>query len=176
MAERREVAVFGGGCFWCTEAIFKMLKGVHSVLPGYSGGKIAHPSYEDVSAGSTGHAEVVRIEFDPEVITYEDLLTVFFATHDPTTPNRQGNDVGSQYRSMVLFTTPEQKEKAQAYLATIKGAVTEVKSFAKFFEAESYHHDYYNRNRNKPYCQVVINPKLQKVKEKFAALLMEQSA
>ena len=169
----KEIAVFGGGCFWCTEAVFKMLKGVTTVLPGYSGGSIENPTYEQVSSGNTGHAEVIYIEFDPTLVKYETLLTVFFGSHDPTTLNRQGNDVGTQYRSAVFYTTPEQKEIAEKIVKGIDGAVTEIVHFNKFYKAESYHEDYYARNKDAPYCQVIINPKLEKVQRKFADLLVD---
>lgn len=171
-----KMAIFGGGCFWCTEAIYKMLKGVVSVEPGYAGGTSPDPTYDDVSSGHTGHAEVIKVEYDPELISYNDLLSVFFATHDPTTLNRQGNDVGTQYRSIILA-DDEQKKEAEAYLRELDGAangdpiVTEVKLLEKFYPAESYHRDYYARNQDKPYCQLVISPKVKKAKEKFARLL-----
>lgn len=173
-----QTAVFGGGCFWCTEAVFKMLKGVKSVTPGYAGGTLENPTYEDVSSGASGHAEVIRVEFDPEEISYRDLLTVFFGTHDPTTLNRQGNDVGAQYRSIVLYTSEEQKLEAEKFIDEINMShkegdpvVTAVEPLTTFYEAEDYHKDYYTKNPNQGYCQVVINPKLKKVQEKFAALL-----
>lgn len=169
----KEIAVFGGGCFWCTEAVFKMLKGVSTVLPGYSGGSVENPTYDQVSTGNTGHAEVIYIEFDPSLVKYETLLTVFFGSHDATTLNRQGNDVGTQYRSAVFYTTPEQKEIAEKIVKGIDGAVTEITPLKKFYKAESYHEDYYARNKDAPYCQVVINPKLEKVQRKFADLLIE---
>jgi peptide-methionine (S)-S-oxide reductase len=181
-----EIAVFGGGCFWCTEAVFKMLNGVASVTPGYAGGSMDKPGYEDVSSGRTGHAEVVRIAFDPAQVAYETLLTVFFATHDPTTLNRQGSDIGTQYRSIILYTTDGQKAAAERFIADLNASaekgrrvVTEVKPLGAppvggFFAAEEYHKDYYARNAAQPYCQVVINPKLKKVQEKFAALLDQQ--
>ncbi|MBI3589098.1 MAG: peptide-methionine (S)-S-oxide reductase MsrA [Candidatus Liptonbacteria bacterium] len=178
---RKEVAIFGGGCFWCTEAVFQSLKGVISVLPGYAGGLPADgklSTYEEVCSGRTGHAEVIKIEFDPELIKYETLLTVFFATHDPSTPNRQGNDVGEQYRSTILYSTEEQREEAEKFIEELEKSskeggeiVTEVKPLKEFYEAEDYHKNYYKRNSSAPYCQVVINPKLQKVQEKFAELL-----
>lgn len=180
MQSKIEIAIFGGGCFWCTEAVFKMLRGVVSVTPGYTGGpaKRGGPTYSEVSTGKTGHAEAVRIEYDPAQISYDDLLTVFFATHDPTTLNRQGADVGTQYRSVVLYTTEEQKATAEKRIAELnastekgKPIVTEVKSFEQFYEAENYHRDYYANNPDQPYCQVVINPKLKKVKKQFADLL-----
>lgn len=170
---KKEIAVFGGGCFWCTEAVFKMLKGVSVVLPGYSGGSIENPTYEQVSGGKTGHAEVIYIEYDPSLVKYETLLTVFFGSHDPTTRDRQGNDVGTQYRSVIFYTTPEQKEIAEKVVKEIEGAVTVVQSFDKFYKAEDYHQDYYARNKDAPYCQAVINPKLEKVQRKFADLLTE---
>ena len=164
-------AVFGGGCFWCTEAVFKMLKGVISVLPGYSGGRTENPTYEQVSAGNTGHAEVIHIEYDPNLVSYKTLLTVFLGSHDPTTLNRQGNDVGTQYRSVIFYTTPLQKEVAEKAIGEIDGAVTEIAPLDKFYKAENYHEDYYARNKNAPYCQIIINPKLEKVQKEFANLL-----
>ena len=170
-----EKAIFGGGCFWCTEAVFRELKGVQSVVPGYAGGDKKDPSYKDVSSGHTGHAEVIKIEFDPSQISYEDLLTVFFATHDPTTLNRQGADEGTQYRSIILHTTPEQKQQAEEFIKKLNAdgppVVTELKPFEQFYEAEEYHHDYYKRNPEKAYCQIVINPKLEKLKKRFNELL-----
>ena len=170
---KKEIAVFGGGCFWCTEAVFKMLRGVSVVLPGYSGGPTENPTYEQVIACNTGHAEVIYIEYDPSLVKYETLLAVFFGSHDPTTLNRQGNDVGTQYRSVVFYTTPEQKEIAEKTVKEIEGAVTEIVPFKKFYKAEDYHEDYYARNKDAPYCQVIINPKLEKVQRKFADLLIE---
>lgn len=195
MPQTNQIIVFGGGCFWCTEAVFKMLKGVISVTPGYSGGhkeNLPRPegpgsrpasvglgtTYEEVSGGETGHAEVIKIKYDEEKISFRDLLTVFFATHDPTTPNRQGNDVGAQYRSIILYTTEEQKREAEEFIKELnesgqegKEIVTELKLLDKFYEAENYHKDYYERNKNAPYCQVIINPKLKKVQEQFTKLL-----
>ena len=175
---KKEIAVFGGGCFWCTEAVFKELRGVRAVMPGYAGGNNPDPAYEEVSSGATGHAEVIRIEFDPAAIRFRDLLTVFFATHDPTTPNRQGNDVGTQYRSVVLYTTSDQRKEAEDFIAALNASspngapiVTEIKPLEKFYEAEQYHRDYYEKNKSQPYCQIVINPKLEKVQKEFAALL-----
>lgn len=173
-----EIAVFGGGCFWCTEAVFKMLKGIKKVTPGYSGGKTENPTYLDVGAGMTDHAEVIQIEFDPSLISFRDLLTVFFGTHDPTTPNRQGNDVGTQYRSVIFYTNESQKTEAENFIYEIndsstggKTIVTEVTKFEKFYPAEGYHQDYYAKNPTNRYCEIIINPKLQKVQEKFADLL-----
>jgi len=172
------IAVFGGGCFWCTEAVFRMLRGVISVTPGYAGGTLPNPTYEQIFGGKTGHAEVVRIEYNPFDISYNDLLTVFFATHDPTTPDRQGNDIGTQYRSLILYTADEQKAQAEQFIkhlneSTPEGApiVTAVEPLEQFYEAEDYHKNYYTRNTAQPYCQIVINPKLEKVQKQFAALL-----
>lgn len=178
---KKEIAVFGGGCFWCTEAIFKMMRGVYSVAPGYAGGTTENPTYEQVSSGTTGHAECVRIEYDPEQVKYRDLLTVFFGSHDPTTVNRQGPDTGTQYRSVIFTTTPEQKAEAEAVIAEInasatRGApiVTDVEPLTAFYEAENYHHDYFANHKEASYCQLVINPKLEKVRQKFAALLQDK--
>jgi peptide-methionine (S)-S-oxide reductase len=173
-----ETAIFGGGCFWCTEAVFKMLKGVHSVEPGYAGGTTENPTYESVSTGNTGHAEAIRIEFDPALVSYKNLLTVFFGSHDATQVNRQGNDVGTQYRSIVLYTTPTQKMEAEDFIAELDASAkdgdaiaTTVEPLTKFWPAESYHKDYYANNQNQGYCQVIIAPKLQKVQKEFADLL-----
>ena len=166
-----EKAIFGGGCFWCTEAVFKSLKGVSRVLPGYAGGIEADATYEKVSSGTTNHAEVIYIEYNPVEIKYHDLLTIFFVSHDPTTPNRQGNDVGTQYRSVIFYATDSQKREAEKFIKNINGAVTEVVPLKEFFEAESYHQNYYESHKDAPYCQVVINPKLDKVKDKFSELM-----
>lgn len=170
--------VFGGGCFWCTEAVFKMLRGVQLVLPGYSGGHVENPTYEQVSTGTTGHAEVVKIDYDPEQVKFRDLLTIFFASHDPTTPDRQGQDIGPQYRSVIFYQEEEQKQGVEKFIKEINesnehGApvITQVEPLQSFYEAEDYHRDYFAKNPDKPYCQVVINPKLQKVKEHFSELL-----
>lgn len=175
---KTEIAVFGGGCFWCTEAVFRMFDGVISVGPGYAGGTVENPTYEQVCSGTTGHAECIRIEYDPAKITYENLLTVFFGSHDPTTTNRQGNDTGTQYRSVIFFTTLEQEASAKKFIAEIntsnyegKDIVTELVPLSKFYPAESYHLAYYERNKSQPYCQVIINPKLEKVQKMFADLL-----
>lgn len=167
-----EKAVFGGGCFWCTEAVFKMLNGVEKVLPGYSGGTVMNPTYKQVSGGETGHAEVIYIEYDPNKISYRDLLTVFFASHDPTTVNRQGNDVGSQYRSVIFYTNEDQKREASEFIKELD-AVTELKPLQEFFEAENYHHDYYQAHKGEQYCKIIINPKLEKVQKNFANLLKQ---
>ena len=178
MEKNLEIAVFGGGCFWCTEAIFTRLRGVESVQSGYAGGHTDNPSYEQVSMGRTGHAEAIQIEFDPSIIKFTNLLNVFFATHDPTTLNRQGNDVGEQYRSAVFYTSDEQKKDAKEFIKKLEDdetyddpVVTEVTKLNKFWPAESYHQRYYELNENKPYCQIVINPKIAKLRAKFAPLL-----
>jgi peptide-methionine (S)-S-oxide reductase len=179
---KNEIAVFGGGCFWCTEAVFEGLKGVFSVMPGYTGGPSTGsgqaPTYEEVCSGTTGHAEVIRIEFNPAEIAYSDLLTVFFATHDPTTRNRQGNDVGTQYRSVIFYTSDGQKKKAAQFIKELdasdpkgKPVVTELEPLKDFYAAEEYHRRYYRNNTTEPYCQVVISPKLSKLKERFHELL-----
>jgi peptide-methionine (S)-S-oxide reductase len=171
-------AVFGGGCFWCAEAVFQMLKGVSSVESGYAGGAKDNPSYEQVSNGTTGHAEVIRVTYDPSVVSYEDLLTVFFGSHDPTTPNRQGADVGEQYRSVIFYETGEEKEVAEKLIKEVNESlkdgtrvVTQVVPFEKFYSAESYHKNYYKENTSAPYCQIVIEPKIEKVRKRFAELL-----
>lgn len=173
-----EKAVFGGGCFWCTEAVFKMLKGVKTVLPGYTGGTVKNPTYEQVCGGKTGHAEAIQITYDPQLITYRDLLTVFFGSHDPTTVNRQGPDVGTQYRSAIFYTTPEQKKVSEAFIKETnsssklgKPIVTEVIPLDVFYAAENYHRDYFATHPGNPYCELVINPKLEKVQKEFANLL-----
>lgn len=177
----KEKAVFGGGCFWCTEAVFNLMKGVSEVYPGYAGGTVPNPTYEQVCTGDTGHAEVVVVEYDPTQVSYKDLMTVFFASHNPTEKNRQGADVGTQYRSSIFYTTPSQKEEAEKYIQEInatsggKPIVTEVEPLTEVYKAESYHKDYYANHSTAGYCQLVINPKLDKVKEKFASLLKEQS-
>lgn len=172
-----QVGVFGGGCFWCTEAVFEMLRGVISVAPGYAGGHTKNPTYDEVCSGETGHAEVIRVEFDPLIISYNDLLTIFFASHDPTTLNRQGNDIGTAYRSIILYTSEEQKEKAEAYVKSLnadgKKVVTEVVPLEKFNEAEAYHHHYFQTHPDQAYCQFVINPKYEKVKAKFQSLMKD---
>ena len=175
-----EKAIFGGGCFWCTEAVFKMLRGVSKVLSGYAGGGAEDATYEKVSGGNTGHAEVIYIEYDPKQVSYNDLLTVFFASHDPATLNRQGNDIGLQYRSVIFYTTEEQKKEAEKFITEVNASsskgvsvVTELKPFDKFYEAENYHHDYFANNKNASYCQIVINPKLEKVQKEFANLFKD---
>lgn len=174
----KEIVVFGGGCFWCTEAVFKLLKGVVSVEPGYAGGQKENPTYEEVVSHTSDHAEVVKIAFNPEKISFTELLTVFFATHNPTTLNRQGGDVGPQYRSMILYTTEAQKNAAKDFIEKLNGSspkgkivVTEVRHLGAFFPAEKEHVDYYKNHPEARYCQVAINPKLEKVQRKFAKLL-----
>jgi peptide-methionine (S)-S-oxide reductase len=177
-----EKAVFAGGCFWCTEAVFKMLKGVESVVPGYTGGTVENPTYERISLGKTGHAEAVEITYDPSKVRFEDLLTVFFGSHDPTTKDRQGNDVGTQYRSVIFYTNGTQKAAAEKLIADINASskdgapvVTEVVPLTTFYPAEDYHRDYYERNKfSNPYCEIVINPKLEKVVRKYGEFLKEQ--
>jgi peptide-methionine (S)-S-oxide reductase len=173
-----ETAVLGGGCFWCTEAVFDELRGVRSVVSGYAGGSLQNPAYEQVCSGQTGHAEVIRIEFDPAEIAYKDLLTVFFATHDPTTLNQQGNDVGTQYRSTILYASEQQKRDAEAFIKELNDShtfgrpvVTTVEPLGAFYPAEDYHQKYYQKNPYQPYCQFAIPPKLHKLHKQFTKLL-----
>lgn len=201
MDKKTEIAVFGGGCFWCTEAVFRELRGVIAVMPGYAGGPSIPrssgrdggpeglatssgqaPTYDEVCSGKTGHAEVIRIEYKPVEIKFSDLLTVFFATHDPTTPNRQGNDVGTQYRSVILYTSKGQKKQAEEFIKKLnestpegKDIVTEVKPLDKFYEAEEHHREFYKKNPSEAYCQIVINRKLEKLQKEFAELLKNKS-
>lgn len=168
--------MFGGGCFWCTEAAFERVKGVVQVTPGYAGGREERPTYESVSAGETGHAEVIRVEYDPAEVNYRDLLTVFFAVHDPTTRNRQGNDIGPQYRSVILYATEEQQREAERMMAELdqgekRKIVTQVEELEDFYPAEAYHRQYYRQNPSQAYCQIVISPKLKKLQERYARLL-----
>lgn len=174
------VALFGNGCFWCTEAIFQQLKGVKKVTSGYSGGHVENPSYEEVCRKTTGHAEAIKIEYDPSLISYDKLLEVFWKTHDPTTLNRQGNDVGPQYRSVIFFLTPEQQEKAQHYKTELdkSGAwpnpiVTAIEPYKNFYPAEDYHQNYYKLNGREPYCYFVIRPKMEKFREAFKDIIAE---
>jgi len=174
----RQVATFGSGCFWCSEAVFSELDGVISVVPGYSGGTLPNPSYEDVCADSTGHAEVAQITFDPSVISYRELLEVLFSTHDPTTLNRQGADVGTQYRSVIFYADQEQKAQAEAMIRELTAdktfknpIVTEVVQLGVFYPAEDYHREYYKRHPSQPYCQAVIAPKLAKFRTHWKAKL-----
>ena len=177
--ENIETAVFGGGCFWCTEAIFQNLRGVKKVTSGYAGGRMDNPSYEQVSMGNTGHAESVKIEFDPSMISYANLLEVFFATHDPTTMNQQGADVGEQYRSVIFFSNDSQEKQAKEYVTKLERThefenpiVTQIEKLDQFYPAEEYHQNFYKSNPDKPYCQLVINPKLTKLRKQFAKLLI----
>lgn len=172
----REIVAFGGGCFWCTEAVFSELRGVISVLSGYTGGLVRNPTYDQVCSGTSGHAEVVRVEFDSSQITFNDLLTVFFATHDPTTLNRQGSDVGTQYRSSIFYTSQAQQQAAEAFIADLnegseKKIVTELALLGEFYPAEEWHREYYFKNSDQPYCQLVISPKLEKLQAKYSQLL-----
>jgi peptide-methionine (S)-S-oxide reductase len=167
-------ATFGSGCFWCTEAIFERLKGVHSVVSGYAGGSVENPTYEEVCKGTTGHAEVTQITYDPGVITFDELLEVFWRTHDPTTLNRQGNDIGPQYRSVIFYHDDEQKQLAEKYKKELdksgawdKPIVTEISPLINFFEAEGYHQDYYENNPSQGYCAFVIAPKVEKFEKVF---------
>jgi peptide-methionine (S)-S-oxide reductase len=169
-----ETATLGGGCFWCTEAVFQMLPGVKSVTSGYAGGTKENPTYKEVCAGDTGHAEVIQIEYDPKVVSYEKLLETFWEAHDPTTLNRQGNDSGTQYRSIILYRSEAQKaaaekSKAEAQRALGKPIVTEIVPLKQFYKAEGYHQDYYRDNPNQPYCRVVIRPKVEKFEKKLKA-------
>ena len=171
---RHETATLAGGCFWCLEAAFQDLKGVERVQSGYAGGRVANPSYEQVCTGTTGHAEVVQITFDPQVVSFDDLLHVFFTIHDPTTLNRQGVDVGTQYRSAIFYHTPDQKAAAERVIAELQSEhvwddpiVTELKPLEAFYPAEEYHRDYYRRNPTQGYCSAVIAPKVAKVRKLF---------
>lgn len=172
------VAVLAGGCFWCTEAVFQNVRGVQEVLPGYTGGKRPNPTYEQVCSGATGHAEAVEVRYDPNEISYRELLGIFFATHDPTTLNRQGNDVGSQYRSAVFYADEEQKRQAEQVIAQLEGEkvydspiVTKLEPLETFYEAEGYHRNYFRNNPNQPYCSVIIAPKVAKFRQKYAGHL-----
>jgi peptide-methionine (S)-S-oxide reductase len=173
-----KTAVFAGGCFWCTEAIFSQMKGVLKVISGYSGGNVADPTYKQVCTGLTGHAECTQIRYDPHLVTFGELLEVFWMTHDPTTLNRQGADVGTQYRSAIFYTDEEQREEALAYKAKLEKEkiwkdpiVTEITRLVKFYPAEDYHQDYYESNPNQGYCRIVITPKIEKFKKIFAGKL-----
>jgi len=170
-----EQAILGGGCFWCVEGAFKRITGVHSALPGYAGGERPNPTYEEVCSGATGHAEIVIIEFDPSIISFETILEVFFTVHDPTQLNRQGNDIGTQYRSCIMPVSDEQKEKAKAAIEAFSEAfsnpiVTTIEEAKHLTVAEAYHHDYYARNPTQGYCAMVVGPKLAKVRKKLAHL------
>ncbi len=174
MSQNLEIATFGGGCFWCTEAIYLDLKGVEKVVSGYSGGQVENPTYKAVCTGTTGHAEVIQVSYNPALVSFEEVLEVFFKTHDPTTLNRQGNDVGTQYRSVIFYHNEDQKEKATKIKAELdkSGAwerpiVTEIAALDKFYAAEDYHQNYFNENGNEPYCQFVVRPKVEKFRKVF---------
>ena len=178
MAQNNEVAVFGGGCFWCVEAVFMEIKGVNSVASGYSGGHVENPSYYEVCGEQTGHAEVVRLEFDPGQITFKEMLEVFFASHDPTTLNYQGADKGTRYRSVVLYTSEEQRDQTSDFIKDLDASgtqtgpvVTQIAEFERFYEAEEEHRQFYLNNPGSMYCQVVISPKVAKVRQKFSKSL-----
>ena len=168
------MATFGNGCFWCTEAVFQRLKGVNTVVSGFSGGTVRNPTYRQVCTGTTGHAEAIQITYDPKEISFEDLLAVFWHSHDPTTKDRQGNDVGTQYRSVIFYHSDEQKQLAEKYKKKLDASglfnlpiVTEIVPFSEFYRAEGYHQDYYNQNSRQPYCRIVIGPELEKLNELF---------
>lgn len=174
MSEQREIATLGAGCFWCVEAVYQELKGVHRVVSGYIGGQVEHPTYYQVCRGNTGHAEAVQITFDPEVISFADILDVFWVTHDPTTLNRQGPDVGTQYRSAIFYHSEEQRETAEKSKQQADASdlwpdkiVTEIVAASTFYEAEDYHQNYYRQNPAQPYCYMMIEPKLQKLRKGF---------
>ena len=178
MSENKEVATFAGGCFWCTEAIFLEIKGVNKVVSGYIGGQTKNPTYAEVCSGATGHAEAIQITFDPSQVAYEDLLEIFFGTHNPTTLNRQGADSGTQYRSEIFYYSKEQKDKAENYIQLLTKEklyndpiVTQVSSATEFYPAEAYHQDYYNQNSLQGYCQMVIAPKLEKLRKYYKSKL-----
>jgi len=167
-------ATLGGGCFWCTEAVFLEIEGVKKVVPGYSGGQVKNPSYQQVVSGTTGHAEVIQVSYDPEKITYRKILEIFFNMHDPTSLNRQGADVGTQYRSVIYYHDEDQRKVAEGIIKEMEDSnvfnlpiVTQLEPFVEFFEAEDYHTNYYNRNQNQGYCKFVIEPKLRKVEKEF---------
>ncbi len=175
--------VLGAGCFWCVEAVYQQLKGVHSVVSGYSGGHVEHPTYEQICGKKTGHAEVVRVSYDPEVISLPEILEVFFTTHDPTTPDRQGNDVGPQYRSAIFYANDEEKQIAEEVKARMEQAdlydnpiVTEISPLINFYEAEGYHQNYYQSNPYQPYCSFVISPKVAKLRKKYADKLKAKAS
>ena len=180
---QRQTATFAGGCFWCLEAVFEQLEGVERVVSGYAGGSTGAPTYEQVCSGRTGHAEVVQVTFDPEVVSYRDLLEMFFAFHDPTTMNRQGHDVGTQYRSAIFYETPEQKTEAEQVIAALSSEsvfgdpiVTQVAPLTAFYPAENYHQGYYRQNSEQPYCRATITPKVTKLRQKYAARLKKSAA
>jgi peptide-methionine (S)-S-oxide reductase len=178
LEEGKEIATFAGGCFWCTEAVFLELKGVEKVVSGYTGGTVKNPSYREVCNGTTGHAEAIQITYDPKLVAYKDLLEIFFSSHNPTTLNRQGADVGTQYRSEIFYHSEEQKKEAEDYIALIEKEklyddpiVTKVSSAVVFYVAEDYHQNYYNENSSQGYCQMVIAPKLEKLRKYYKSKL-----
>lgn len=178
--DKFQTATFASGCFWCTEAVFERVKGVISVESGYTGGSVSNPSYEEVSGGNTGHAEAIQLTYDPAIISYIKLLEIFFSTHDPTTLNRQGADVGTQYRSAIFYHSEDQKKAAESVIKKLTEEkifdapiVTEVTEFTRFFKAEDYHQDYYENNSSQPYCSLVITPKLKKFEKIFNDFLKE---
>ena len=176
MTERRETATLGGGCFWCLDAAYREIEGVDHVVSGYAGGERPNPTYEQVSTGRTGHAEVVQVEFEPDVISYADVLDIFWAIHDPTTLNRQGADVGTQYRSVIFYANDDQRRAAEASRDAIQDAwprpvVTQIVPLEAFYPAEEYHQDYFAKNPDQGYCQLIINPKLKKLRDRYAARL-----
>ncbi|HVF55625.1 MAG TPA: peptide-methionine (S)-S-oxide reductase MsrA [Pyrinomonadaceae bacterium] len=178
----REIATLAGGCFWCLEAVFKDLNGVEKVVSGYAGGRLPEPTYQQVCSGTTGHAEVVQVTFDPAIVSFKELLEVFFTIHDPTTLNRQGGDIGTQYRSAIFYHTPEQKAVAEALIAGEAAGiwdapiVTEVVPLTEFYPAEDYHQDYFEKNPNQPYCRAVIAPKVSKFRAHYLNRLKRQAA
>jgi peptide-methionine (S)-S-oxide reductase len=181
MDDKSEIATFANGCFWCSEAIFERLKGVKSVLPGYSGGIVENPSYDQVCTGKTGHAESIQIEFDPKVLPFEKILDIFWHTHDPTTLNRQGNDVGTQYRSAIFYHNQKQKEIAEKSKRDLEkdgvykdSIVTEITPFREFYVAEDYHKNYYDNHQNAPYCNFIIDPKVRKLLMKYGNHVKEE--
>ncbi|HET6421997.1 MAG TPA: peptide-methionine (S)-S-oxide reductase MsrA [Geobacteraceae bacterium] len=183
MSGKLEVATLGAGCFWCVEAVFRELKGIEEVVSGYAGGNLPHPTYEQVCRGTTGHAEAVRITFDPAVISYSEILDVFWRTHDPTTRNRQGHDSGTQYRSVIFYHDDDQKACAERSKKEMDGSgllpgpiVTEIVPFTNFYKAAEYHQDYYRANPDQPYCQVVIDPKIRRFRKEFQDKLRELSS
>lgn len=178
-----ERATFGGGCFWCLEALFQQINGVVKVISGYSGGKTENPNYHELHYGNTGHAEVIQIEFNPNIISYNELLEIFWKIHNPTTINQQGNDIGEEYRSIILYHSPEQHSAAVKSIKELdesryydKPAVTEIVPFSNFYTAEEYHQNFYNKNREKAYCQIVIDPKVSKFRKEFASKLKSQES
>lgn len=181
--ENTQLATIGSGCFWCTEAVYERVKGVLSVTSGYAGGKIDNPSYEEVCSGSTGHAEVIHLAYNPDIISYDELLEIFWKTHDPTTLNRQGADVGTQYRSVIFYHSDDQKHKAENYKSELNKAgiwkdsiVTEISPFTNFYPAEKYHQNYYEQNPNQGYCSFVITPKIEKFEKIFKTKLKDYSS